>query len=62
MPITKHEAARLRGYISHYVQTIKAREPGRSIGLTTEELHAREDSAHSNLYRFILELIKRSTT
>lgn len=61
MPITKHEAAQLRGYISHHMQAAKAQQHGCSIGLTQDELRTRAESARSDLYKFILELTEQNS-
>ena len=61
MPITKHEAAQLRGYISHHMQAVKAQQHGCSIGLTQDELRTRAESARSDLYKFILKLTEQNS-
>lgn len=61
MPITKHEAAQLRGYISHRMQAVKAQQHGCSIGLTQDELRTRAESARSDLYKFILKLTEQNS-
>lgn len=61
MPITKHEAARLRGYIANHMQTAKAQQHGCSIGMTQEELRARAEAARSDLYKFILKLTEQNS-
>ena len=61
MPITKHEAAQLRGYISHHMQAVKAQQHGCSIGLTQDELRTRAESARSDLYKFILGLVEQNS-
>lgn len=61
MPITKHEAAQLRGYISHHMQAVKAQQHGCSIRLTQDELRTRAESARSDLYKFILKLTEQNS-